>query len=118
MGSAQSQSLRRWWRSVAHPTVSPALKTSAISVLKVMADIPGGLQCPNTGLGAADGEIGLCGVPALAEQDPDGDAHGEGERAPIGEAPAEASKECGQDGGHGVFPERWSSIRAARALTA
>jgi hypothetical protein len=90
MGSAQSQSFRKPRGSIAHPAVSPTLKIGTISVLKVMTDFLGRLQCVNTGIGAADGEVGLCSVLALPEQDPDGDAQGRNERAPVGEAPTKA----------------------------
>jgi hypothetical protein len=52
-----------------------------------MTDFLGRLQRANTGIGAADGEVGLCGVLALPEQDPDGDAHRGDKRSPVGEAP-------------------------------
>ena len=90
MGSAQSQSLRKPRGSIAHPALSPALKISAVSVFNVMTDVLGCVQRADTGLGAADGKVGLCGAPALAEQDPDGDAQGRNERAPVGEAPTKA----------------------------
>lgn len=90
MGSAQSQSSRNARGSIAHPAVSPALKIGTISVLKVMADFLCGLQRADAGIGAADGEVGLCSVLALPEQDPDGDAQGRNERAPVGEAPTKA----------------------------
>ncbi len=87
MGSAQSQSSRKPRGSIAHPAVSPTLKIGTISILKVMTDVLGRLQRANTGIGAADGEVGLCSVLALADQDPDGDANGRNNRAPISEAP-------------------------------
>ena len=90
MGSAQSQSSRKPRGSIAHPAVSPTLKIGTISILKVMADFLGRLQRADTGIGAADGEVGLCGVLALPEQDPDGDAHRGYKRSPIGEAPTKA----------------------------
>jgi hypothetical protein len=55
-----------------------------------MTDFLGRLQRANTGIGAADGEVGLCGVLAPPEQDPDGDAHRGDKRSPIGEAPTKA----------------------------
>ena len=87
MGAAQSQASRLRVGSIAHPAVSPTLKIGTISVLKVMTDVLGRLQRADTGICAADGEVGLCGVLALPEQDPDGDAHRGDKRSPVGEAP-------------------------------
>ena len=95
MGSAQSQSSRNPRGSIAHPAVSPALKIGTISVLKVMTDVLGRLQRADTGISAADGELGLCGKPALAEKDPDCDANGRNNRAPIGEASTKAGEQRG-----------------------
>ena len=104
MGSAQSQSSRKPRGSIAHPAVSTTLKIGTISILKVMADFLGRLQRADTGISAADCEVGLCGVLALSEQDPDCDANGRNNRAPIGEASTKAREQHGQDGTHAGAP--------------
>ena len=117
MGSAQSQSSRKPRGSIAHPAVSPTLKIGTISVLKVMADVLGRLQRANTGIGAADGEVGLCGVLALPEQDPDGDAHRSDKRSPIGEALTKAREQYGQDGTHAGAPGERAKQRVSSSST-
>jgi hypothetical protein len=60
-----------------------------------MTDVLGRLQRANTGIGAADCEVGLCGVLALPEQDPDCDANGRNNCAPISEASTKAGEQRG-----------------------
>jgi hypothetical protein len=93
MGSAQSQSSRSPRGSIAHPAVSAALKISALSVLNLMADLLGRLECANTGVRAADSELSLCGEPAQAKKDPKSDANGRTNRTPIGKASANPCEE-------------------------
>jgi|GEM_PF-1514334 len=106
MGAAQSQSACKSRGSIAHPAVSTTLKIGTISVLKVMADFLGRLQRADTGLRAADGEVGLCGMAALAEGDPEraqkGKSYGAAKRSPL----AKACQQSGDDVDHGVFPVR------------
>ena len=59
MGCAQSQASDWLVGSVAHPTVSAALKIIAIRVLQVMVDIPCGFQGGDAGVGATEGLFGL-----------------------------------------------------------
>lgn len=76
------------------------------------------MQRPNAGLGTADGKLRLGRMAALAgghaqggEEDQDQPTPKEGTATDGGEDPRDE-----QD--YGVFPVRWSSIRAARARRA
>ena len=116
MGCTQSHASDWLVGSVAHPAVSAALKIIAIRVLQVMVDLPCGFQGGDAGVGAAEGLLGLSVAPPAAEGQPDETCDPSSEDGRARQIATDPPNRFGEDrADHGVFPDRWSSIRAALA---
>lgn len=81
-------------------------------------DFLGCLQYPDPGLGVADGKVGLGRMTTLSDGKAQSGKEDHDQRHPQRRPATDGGEDPRDKHGHGVFPDRWSSIRAARVRRA